>query len=197
MLYLLEMAMVWQRRNESEIEKGLCTINTLDQFQKEKDAHEQGKGAETKQLGFIGLSRAITKHPRKSREYNAQYVEITINGRLVCAMVDMGAEANNMNKMVARSLGLSYSPSNAHFRTVNAPLTTVCGFMHGVSITLGEWQGKTNFTIAHLDHFDIILGQEFFQKFHVVINPYLQRLLAMEQEGSCMVPLVKVPKMEG
>ncbi|KAH0747723.1 hypothetical protein KY285_009380 [Solanum tuberosum] len=94
-------------------------------------------------------------------------------------------------------LGLSYSPSKAQLRTVNAPPTPVSGVAHGVSITLGEWQGKTNFTIVPLDLFDIILGQEFFQQCHAVIDPYLQRLLVMEQGRSCMVPMVKVPKTEG
>lgn len=30
-----------------------------------------------------------------------------------------------------------------------------------------------------------------------MMDPYLQRLLIIKQEGSCIVPLVKVPKMEG
>ena len=41
--------------------------------------------------------------------------------------------------------------------------TLVSGVVHGVSITLGEWQGKTNFNVAPLDLFDIILCQDFFQ----------------------------------
>ncbi|KAH0712490.1 hypothetical protein KY289_008449 [Solanum tuberosum] len=80
---------------------------------------------------------------------------------------------------------------------VNAPSTPVSGVAHGVSITLGEWQGKTNFTITPLDLFDIIIGQKFFQQCHAVIDPYLKRLLVMERGGSCMVPMVKVPKTEG
>ena len=31
----------------------------------------------------------------------------------------------------------------------------------------------------------------------MVIDPYLQRLLVKEQEGTCMVPLRKQPKTEG
>ena len=30
-----------------------------------------------------------------------------------------------------------------------------------------------------------------------MIDPYLQQIMDMEKEGSCMVPLVKVPKKEG
>lgn len=60
----------------------------------------------------------------------------------------------------------------------------------------GKRQGKTNFTIAPINIFDIILGKEFFQRCHMMFDPYLPRLLVMEQEGSFMVPLVKVPKNE-
>ena len=77
-------------------------------------------------------------------------------------MVDTGVEVNIMNKMETKRLGLRYNPSNAQLRTVNVPLTHVSGVEHGISITLGEWQGKTNFIVAHLDLFDVILGQEFF-----------------------------------
>ncbi|KAH0721381.1 hypothetical protein KY284_006411 [Solanum tuberosum] len=38
-------------------------------------------------------------------------------------------------------LGLSYGPSSAQLKTVNAPPTPVSGVAHGASITLGEWQG--------------------------------------------------------
>ncbi|XP_049358818.1 protein DNA-DAMAGE INDUCIBLE 1-like [Solanum verrucosum] len=164
---------------------------------KEKDAQEQGQGTETTQLGLIGLCGAITNQPEKPRGYGAQYVDLKINGKPACALVDTGAEVNLMTKKAATRLGLSDSSSNAQLRTVNAPPTPVNGVAHGVSITLGEWQGKANFTVAPLDLFDIILGQEFFQQCHAVIDPYLQRLLVMEQGRSCMVPMIKVLKTEG
>ncbi|XP_015162126.1 DNA damage-inducible protein 1-like [Solanum tuberosum] len=134
---------------------------------------------------------------RKAKGSGAQYVDLKINGKPACALVDTGAEVNLMTKKAAMRLGLSYGPSSAQLKTVNAPPTPVSGVAHGASITLGEWQGKTNFTVAPVDLFDIILGQEFFQQCHAVIDPYLQRLLVMEQGRSCMVPMVKVPKTEG
>lgn len=79
---------------------------------------------------------------------------------------------------------------------VNALLTLVCGVVHGVSITLGRWQSKTNFIVTPLDIFDIILGLEFFQRCHTMIDLYFEQFLVMEQERSYMLPLVKVPKME-
>lgn len=134
------------------------------------------------QLGLIGLCGAITKKQEKPRVCGAQYVDITINKRLARAMVDTGAEVNIMTKTAATRLGLHYSPSNTQLRTVNAPPTPVSGVAHGVSIMLGEWQGKTNITVAPLDLFDIIIGQEFFQECHTVIDPYLQQLIVMEKD---------------
>ena len=124
-------------------------------------------------------------------------MDISINGQAIRAMVDSGAEANIMTKAAAEKLGLKIVPSNNRLKKVNASPTPVCGIAHGVSITLGKWHGKTNFTVAPLDISDIILGQEFFQRCHTMIDPYLKQLMVMEREGSCMVPLVKVPKKDG
>lgn len=150
----------------------------------------------TTQLGVIGLWRAGAKQPEKSKEYKTQYVDLMINGRLAHAMVDTGIEANIMNKSATTRLGIRYNPSNACLRTVNTPATPMCGVAQGVDIILGKCHGKTNFTVAPLDLFDIILGQKFFQRCHTVIGLYLQQLMFMEQGGSPIVPLVKVPKLE-
>ena len=109
----------------------------------------------------------------------AQYVDISINGKRTRVLVDTGAEANLMAKMAATRLGLRYSPTNIQLKTVNAPPTPVDGVAHGVSITIGDWKGKTKFIVAPLDIYDIFLGQEFFHQCHTVIDPYLQQLMIM------------------
>lgn len=113
---------------------------------KEKYAQDQGHDAGTTQLGMVGLCGAIAKRTEKPGDFSTQYVDISINGRPARAMVDSGAEVNIMTKTAAERLRLNFVPSNTHLKTVNAPSTPVCGVAQGVSITLGKWQGKTNFT---------------------------------------------------
>ncbi|XP_027768531.1 protein DNA-DAMAGE INDUCIBLE 1-like [Solanum pennellii] len=195
----------------------LKNLGAILRERKEKEAQEEDEVEETKQLGLISLCGAVTKQPpklprqekpRQEEQKHAeqgpakskacsQYVDIKINGKCARALVDTGAEVNLMAKTAATRLGLQYSPSNAQIKTVNAPPTPVDGVAHGVSITIGNWQGKTKFTVAPLDIFDTILGQEFFQQCHAVIDPYLQRLMIMEKGGTCMVPMVKAQKTEG
>ena len=113
------------------------------------------------QLGLIGICGAISKQSEKPRVCVVQHVDNTIKRRPTRALVDTGAEVNIMTKTGETRLGLLYSPSNTELITVNAPPTPVSVVTHGISITLGEWQRKTNFTVGPLNLFDIILGQEF------------------------------------
>ena len=160
---------------------------------------------------MISLCGAVTKKPSKTpREEKprqakpkhaeqgldmskacTQCVDITINGKRARVFVDNGAEANLMAKTAATRLGLRYSPTNIKIKTVNAPPTPVEGVAHGVSITIRDWRGKTKFIVAPLDIYDIILGQEFFQQCHTVIDPYLQHMMIMEKGGTYMVPMEK------
>ena len=107
---------------------------------------------------MVGLCGAIAKQTKKPGDLSTQYLDISINGRAARAMVVTGAEANIMTKTAAERLGLNYVPSNTRLKTVHAPPTPVCGVVQGLSITLGNWHGKINFTVAPLDIFEIILG---------------------------------------
>ena len=43
----------------------------------------------------------------------AKTVDITVNGKIACALVDTSAEVNVMTKTAAKRLGLRYTASNA------------------------------------------------------------------------------------
>ena len=164
-------------------------------------------------MGLISLCGSVTKKPSKTSRQEktrqakpkhaeqglamskacAQCVDIMINGKRARVLVYNGVEA----KTAATRLGLRYSPTNIQLKMVNAPPTPVDGVAHGVSITISDWQGKTKFIVSPLDIYDIILGQEFFQQCHTVIDPYLQHMMIMEKGGTCMVPMEKAQKMEG
>lgn len=74
-------------------------------------------------------------------------------------MVNKGVEANIMTKSAIIKLGLKYNLSNAQLRMVNAPMTPMCRVAQGVDIVLVKWHGKTDFLVALINLFDIILGK--------------------------------------
>ena len=138
------------------------SLSAIVRERKEKEAQDKAKPADTTQLGMVGICGAIAKQADNPGDFSTQYVDISINGKAVRAMVDSGAEANIMTKAAADKLGLKIVPSNNRLNTVKAPPTPVCGIAHGVSITLGRWKGKTNFTVAPLDISDVTLGRNSF-----------------------------------
>ncbi|TMW81872.1 hypothetical protein EJD97_007509 [Solanum chilense] len=107
---------------------------------------------------MVGLSGAIAKKAEKPEDFSMQYVDISTKRRSICAMVGSGAEPNIITKMATERLGMNYVPRNTHLKTINAPQTPMSAVAVGVRITLQKWQGKMNFTVAHLDISDIILG---------------------------------------
>ena len=66
-----------------------------------------------------------------------------------------------------------------------------------MNITVGDWQGKTKFIVAPINMFDVILGQNFFQQCHAVIDPHLQKLTIKEKGREYTVPMVKAQATEG
>lgn len=162
-----------------------------------KEETESGEDSDTTHLGLIRLCGSITRQPEKPRENQAQVVDIMINGHPARAMVDTGAEPNIITKSAAAKLGLKYGPSRAQLKSANAPATPVCGVAQGVKIALGDWHGKSDFHIAQVDIFDVILGQDFFQKNPVMISPYFQQLIVMEKGVASMVPMVPMSKPAG
>lgn len=116
--------------------------------------------------------------------------------RPASALVDTGAEPNIVTKAAADQLGLKYRPCRAYLKTINAPPTPVSGLAQAVDIALGDWHGKTDFYVAPVDLFDIILGQDFFLRNPVLIAPYHHQLIALGQGGTSVVPLIPMPRIE-
>ncbi|XP_049382777.1 uncharacterized protein LOC125847126 [Solanum stenotomum] len=127
--------------------------------------------------------------PRESLFVNAK-----LNGKDVRIMVDTGATHNFVTKKSATDLCLNYVTSDTMLKTVNALPTTVHGFAPTVPIDLGGWKGLTDFTIAPMDVFDVILGLDFWYEVNAFISPRLNQLHISDAGGSCVVPLIRVPQ---
>ena len=107
-------------------------------------------------------------------------------------MVDTGATHNFVTEQKAKELGLTYVASNTMLKTVNALPTYVHGFAPKVPIDLGGWTGLTDFTIAPMDVFDIILGLDFGYEVNTFISTRHNQLHISDTGGSCVVPLIRV-----
>ena len=137
---------------------------------------------------------ALAAKPVGVRPRESLFVDAKLNGSDVRIMVDTGATHNFVTERKAKELGLNYVASNTKLKTVNATPTTVNGFAAAVPIELGEWAGQTDFTIAPMDVFDVILGLDFWYEVNAFISPRHNQLHISDVGGSCVVPLIRVPQ---
>ena len=83
-------------------------------------------------------------------------------------MVDTGATHNFISKGEARKLGLKLEKDSGCMKVVNSKAFTTAGVVKQVLVKLGSWQGRTNFLVAQMDDFDVVLGMEFLMAHHVI-----------------------------
>ncbi|RVW62481.1 hypothetical protein CK203_063918 [Vitis vinifera] len=60
----------------------------------------------------------------------------------------------------------------------------------GVTMHIGSWKGRVDFTVAPMDDFKMALGMDFLQMVKVVPLPFLRSMAILEEEKPCMVPTV-------
>ena len=63
-----------------------------------------------------------------------------------------------------------------------------------VTMKIGSWEGKIDFTVAPMDDFKIVIGMDFFRQVRVVPIPFLRSMAILEEEAPCMVPTITESK---
>ena len=121
-------------------------------------------------INHISIATLAAK-PASVRPCESLFIDAKLNGKDVLVMVDRRAIHNFVTEQKAKDLGLSFVASNTKLKSVNTTPTTVHGFAPEVPIELGEWIGQTDFTIAPMDVFDVLLGLDFWYEVNVFISP--------------------------
>ena len=118
------------------------------------------------------------------------YVEAKVNGMSTKAMIDIGATHNFVSEDEARRLKLQTSKEAGWLKAVNSAAKPSQGVARGVTMKIGPWEGKVNFTVAPMDDFKIVIGMVFLRQVKFVPIPFLCSMAILEEEAPCMVPTV-------
>jgi len=78
-------------------------------------------------------------------------VELIINGKLLQAMPDIGADTVYMAKELTDDVGLSYTKERGYVKGVNARSLPIEHIVRGALIQIGQWKGNADITVAPLD----------------------------------------------
>ncbi|KAL6336003.1 hypothetical protein AAG906_003630 [Vitis piasezkii] len=102
------------------------------------------------------------------------YVEALVNGKATKALVDTVPLITLSRRMRQESWSSKHPKKGSSWVT-----------MH-----IGSWEGKVDFTVAPMDDFKMVLGMVFLKKVKVVSLLFLHSMVILKEEKPCMVPTV-------
>ncbi|XP_019057348.1 PREDICTED: uncharacterized protein LOC109116424, partial [Tarenaya hassleriana] len=143
---------------------------------------EKGKGKVTDKdqasVGSMLRFGALSQPPQTEKEETSEtprqgllYADIDVYGKIVPAMFDTGASHNFLDVGEAKRLKLRVEGSGGTVKAVNSPALAAVGVAKDVRIQIGDWIGKTDFTVLPMDDFKLVLGLTFFRSGETYCGP--------------------------
>ncbi|KAK0604828.1 hypothetical protein LWI29_019873 [Acer saccharum] len=86
------------------------------------------------------------------------FVKATIRGKQVRAMLDTGATHNFISVYEAKRLGIRITNDEGAIKAANSPVKLIDGTTKGVTVHLGPWSGKLDFSVVPLDDYQMTLS---------------------------------------
>ena len=153
---------------------------------------EEKENEDDAQVGSLQLLNTLKAKPipKTPQSKGLMYVEAVVNGKATKALVDTGATHNFVSEGEAKRLELQASKEGGWLKAVNSAAKPSHGVARRVTMHIGSWEGRVDFTVAPMDDFKMVLGMDFLQKVKVVPLPFLRSMAILEEEKPCMVPTV-------
>ena len=123
------------------------------------------------------------------------FVETTVSGLKVSALVDTGSSHSLVSKKTALSLHSGMESCQAKFKAVNSAVRDVTGMIRAAPIRVGRWHGKMDLKVVPLDDHSMILGQDFLRLAKAVPVPHAGRLVFLGEDGTWSLPMTQKSRL--
>ncbi|KAF2298254.1 hypothetical protein GH714_020884 [Hevea brasiliensis] len=123
-------------------------------------------------MGSLQLAAIQAKPKEATKEKMGRFfVQASLGGKEVRALVDTGASDNFLKLEEAQRLGIRYSPEMVWLKAVNSNPSPIHGVTRDVPVKLGEWHGNLDFSIVSMDDYPCVLGVDFMDKVKAIPIP--------------------------
>ncbi|KAF2321298.1 hypothetical protein GH714_038539 [Hevea brasiliensis] len=85
------------------------------------------------------------------------FVQASLGGQEVRALVDTGASDNFLKLQEAQRLGIRFTPERGWLKAINSNPSPIHGVAHDVPVKLGEWHDNLDFSIVSMDDYACVL----------------------------------------
>ena len=127
---------------------------------------EENEKKSDAQVGSLQLLNTLEANPmpKTPQSKELMYVEALVNKKGTKALVDTGATHNFVSKDEIRRLELQASKERGWLKAVNSTTKPSHGVAREVTMHIGSWEGRVDFTVAPMDDFKMVLGMDSYRK---------------------------------
>ena len=125
----------------------------------------------------------------KSVQQGLDFMETTVSGLRVSALVDTGSSHSLVSRKTIVSLHSGMERSQAKFKAVNSAVRDVTGKICAAPIRVGRWHGKMDLKVVPLDDHSLILGQDFLRLAKAVPVPHAGQLVFLGEDRTWSLPM--------
>jgi len=166
----LEQDMVEGKLEESQDEPG---PSCLEEPSKEvkylrrnvKKGHEPIDTSEAEFLKKVSEIRRKTKPTEGGDSLKLSFVQVTVKGKKIAALVDTGATHNFLSRKEAKSFGKKAKMEGewSAFKVVNSTIRALDGVLQNIQVKVGSWFGKLDLRVVDMDDHFMVLGLDFME----------------------------------
>ncbi|GMI83616.1 hypothetical protein HRI_002030900 [Hibiscus trionum] len=142
----------------------------------------------TAQLGAIVSNLQVNSLSNKPKS-GLMFVEVTIAGKQLRALVDTGASELFISEGAAQKLNLNVLKTSGWIKTVNSKEAPIAGVAKRVEIQLGSWKGREDIKVIPLDGYDLVIGLSFLDKINALLLPFADVFVVLDRAQQCLVPV--------
>nr|GEV54814.1 hypothetical protein CTI12_AA187700 [Tanacetum cinerariifolium] len=148
-------------------------------------AHRDEDTSDGGSMGLIRILNVImvkTEVPKVVGK-GLQYVEVTISGVKVRALVDSDATHN----YEAKRLGINVTKGSGTIKAVNSSAKAIHGVAKDVQAKIREWEGTIDLSVVLMNEFIVVLRLEFLDRVRAFLMPFANSLCILDGGKTCMV----------
>nr|GEU66337.1 hypothetical protein VITISV_008583 [Tanacetum cinerariifolium] len=158
-----------------------------------QEDEEASDGESMCSIRILNAINAKTEVPKVVGK-GLHYVEATINGVKVRALVDSDATHNFVADDEAERLGINTMKGSETIKAVNSLAKAIHGVAKDVQEKIGEWEGMIDLSVVPMDDFKAVLGLEFLDKVRAFPMPFANFLCILDGGKTCMVSMERDAK---
>ena len=117
------------------------------------------------------------------------YIEVSIKGRKLNALIDIGAFDVFISEEAATKLNLKLEKSQGWLKIVNSNKVSTAGIARGVNLSIRAWKGKEDIEVIPLDDYELVIGMNFFDRIDASIVTHVDALYIFDLDYKCVVPM--------